>query len=1054
MMTSRLLATLHESEAIEELLIASQNAPLALIRRRRSIDLLRVEPASFSVLHTLALTAEQLISLHDNRWLAVCAETGQLALLSVHESRQLRILSRLPLRLPADWPPVGASTVTVCCHSATIEPSLRVNQWLFVVFVRGVAATPQRFSVRVAPDARTLAECQFFAHTGHVAVPVAVLDAVTVRSSDDDGTPCVALLHVPRGETSAAAVSERTLVLSFYEMRDVVAVQQWALGEPLWVAARVSPRLMRVSGATVAVLARGTLHRLSSGGQDSSRPAIDCHGAEPPVAYHCDAGGLLCFVAKSGELGVVVDSEHFAVDCSDSPWPFDPPHSVVATRAASGRVTAVIASRCNVRLVTFDLSAGGAVVRALVDGAVTTRLPIADAALLGRGAADIVLASGGGDNNSVSLLHRVSFGVPLVVESRSDDGDLGFAKLLSVRAFLGSARATVVVVSNPVASTSQAFVLDEAGVPTAHEVAIDEASDTLALVACDTLMAVQATALQVTRDAVNDIGTSGWVPLWQRPSELPRVDVVAQCGAFVALACGATLLLCRLFDVVDDPFQVLSRRTFQHAIAAVALTAACTESRPLVAVSQWTANDVSLLESSELKTVSSAALVLGERATAMCWLEKAAGAGERFGASARLLLAVGCGDGAMHVHPVVGTQLASERLSVSVGVSAVSLLPVSDDDATASVLALCPSGTLTASSAMLLHVRDGAVGVLAVVNADAVRSACTLDATPRTVAWLSASDGALVVGQLMAPANDAKRWSATSLSDDAIAVGVVAGGAFVVVLFDSAVAVFSVAKGFRDPVGTAELTDASAIDMVTLSDDAVVAVRVRQRADRRSSLLLFAISDGSINFVRELSLGQFGVVCRLERSLLCAALAFPPRLLVLNSALSVVGSHTFEDESAEFQFNELLSVGGEFVCALSHGGARLLRVRADALVLNVPLAMASTVRFCECALLEPTTIVAFDYGGGATLYDLKTALAPFRHDEFEVPLVDALPFVRHDDRFGGGDRVLRCWRVDELSVCMQSYLAPHTSQIDSAVEVPLLLLMASGELQLRSFALQ
>jgi hypothetical protein len=1039
-MMSRLLTVLHESETIEEMLVASQvSSSCALIRRRRSIDLFDYEQSR--QLDTLALSAQQLIPLRANVWLAICAESSQFALIAIRDANKLAILSSLQVALPSDWPPVGTRTVAVCCHSSR---ALRV----FALFIIGSAAHPLRFSVRLGPPREcALLECVFFAHVGEVAAPVAVVDAVAV--SDADGTPCVALLHVPRGETTGVAVSERALDLSFYAMRDVTAVQQWALGDPLWVASRVAPRLMSTSEFVVGVLSVGSLYRLTASGQEIAQPPIDCHRAKPPVAYCAVAPDMLCFVAKSGELGIVVGSKHYVVDCSQLVWPFDPPHSVVARRLANGRVVAAIASRCNVRLVTFDLNSNGPVVRKLVDGAIATRLPIADAHVLD-GGADIVFASDGG---SVSTLHRVSFGAQLVTESRSD-GDLGVAKLLSVCAFLGSARATVVVVTDPVASTSQAFVLDEFGVPSAHEVLIDETSTTLALVPCHTLMAVQAAALQVTPDAVNDIGQSGWIALWRRPSDLPRVDVVAQCGTFVALACGSTLLLCRLFDVIDDAFQVLTRRTFGYAIGAVALTTACAEPRPLVAVSLWTTNDVLLLESSELKTVSSASSALSERATAMCWLEKAAGSGEQFGAQARLLLVVGCGDGSMHLYAVDGLQLSSERMSVSVGVSAVSLLPLCDDDesATSSVLALCASGTLTTSAAMLLHVKSSGASVLHVVNADAIRSACALDATPRTMAWLSASDGALVVGQVRAPTNDTKQWSATRVAERVLAISAMARGEFIVVLFESFVAVYAAAKDFSDPVSMRDF-DGEAIDMLTLSDNSIV-VHVKRREDRCSLLLSFAFKDGHLSGCRDFPLGQFGVMCRLDRSMVCVAQAYPPRLLVLDSALAAVGLHNFADGDSEFQFNELLPVGRDgFVCALSHVGARLFGIRDGELVLNVPLAMPSTTRFCECALLDTQTLVAFDFGGGATVYDLGAvnALARFRHNEFEVPHVDALPFVRYDRNLGGGDRVLRSWRVDELSVCMQSYLAPHTSHIDTAVEVPLLLAMASGELQLRSF---
>jgi hypothetical protein len=784
-----------------------------------------------------------------------------------------------------------------------------------------------------------------------------------------------------------------------------------------------------------------------------NRGAIACPGAKPPVAFCVVNPQLLCLVAKSGELGVVAGSEYVAVDCSDLPWPFDPPHSVAATLVGR-RVTAVIASRCNARLLMFDMPDGA--VKMVVDGALPTRLPIADALLVGASLADIVMLGGGGD--SASMLQRVSLGAQLVVESRGD-ADLGVAKLLSARAFLGEAHVSVVAVTSGAASTSQVFVLDASGVPTAHEVAIDEANATLALVPCDTMIAVQATALQVTCDAVNDIDTSGWVPLWQRPSDVPRVDVVAYCGTFVALGCGATLLLCRLFDVLDEPFQVLARRTMEHAIATMALTVARSESRPLIAVSQWTALDVQLLECTELKTVSSVAKPLGERATAMCWFEKAAAAGEQFGARADLLLVVGCGDGALHLYAVDGLRMIDEHMCVSVGVSAVSLLPLRDDVTAAtasSVLALCASGTLTASSAMLLHVEQpsGGIGVLHVVNDDVMRSACALDATPRSLAWLSAADGALVVGQLKVPMDGAaKQWAETQLAGDAIAIGATANGTQVVALFETSLALFSVGAFSFAELARFELLDSSAVGMATLANAAIV-VYVRRLATGDGALLLFAVRDGGIEFVRDMSLDRFGTMCRLAPTLVAVALAYPPRIIVVNSELSVIASYPFAGSGSDFQFNELLPVDDDgLVCALSHVGARLVRVRSSGVDLDVALQMASIVRYCATALLDKRVMVAFDYDGGATYFDLETtgARTPFRHDDFEVPLVDALPYKHFEKRMSGTDRVLRCWREEQLSVCLRSYLAPHTSRIDHENEVAMLLLTSSGELQVRAF---
>lgn len=1039
---SRTLAILHESEAIEELLVVSQQSAqqsgsLCLIRRRRSIDLLRIEP-SLHRLHTLPLTASHLISLRNNLWLAVCTESSQLALISLHQSRQLRNLNNLTVNLPSDWPRAGESTIVVQICQPTPE------SFLFAMFMTGIASVPVRFSVQLTADGRALSECTFFSHADN-ATSMAVFDAAML-----DDSQCLALLHTPRRGTDAA--SNHALDLSLFEVKDKTTVQQWTLGRSLWVALRVSPRLVTPLGDAFAVFSLGSLIRFDSRGP-VNRGATACPGAKPPVAFCVVNPQLLCLVAKSGELGVVAGSEYVAIDCSDLHWPFDPPHSVAATQVGR-RVTAVIASRCNARLVMFDMPDGA--VKMVVDGALPTRLPIADALFVGASRADIAMLGGGGD--SASMLQRVSLGAQLVVESRGD-ADLGVAKLLSARAFLGQSHVSVVAVTSGAASTSQMFVLDASGVPTAHEVAIDEANATLALVSCDTMIAVQAIALQVTCDAVNDIDTSGWVPLWQRPSDMPRVDLVACCGTFVALGCGATLLLCRMFDVLDEPFQVLARRTMEHAIAAMALTVARAESRPLVAVSQWTALDVQLLECNELKTVSSVAKPLGERATSMCWFEKAAaGSGEQFGARADLLLVVGCGDGALHLYPVDGLRLVDEHMCVSVGVSAVSLLSLRDDATAAtasSVLALCASGTLTASSAMLLHVEQpsGGIGVLHVVNADAVRSACALDATPRSLAWLSAADGALVVGQLKAPMDGAaKRWTETQLAGDAIAIGSMANGTQVVALFETSLALFSVDAFSSVELARVELLpDSSGVGMATLANAAVVVYARRLAND---ALLLFEVRDSGIASVRDMSLDRFGTMCRLAPTLVAVALAYPPRIIVVNSELSVIASHPFAGSGSDYQFNELLPVDDDgLVCALSHVGARLVRVRSSGVVLDIALQMASIVRYCATALLDKRVMVAFDYDGGATFFDIEAtgAVTPFRHDDFEVPLVDALPYKHFEKRMSGTDRVLQCWREEQLSVCLRSYLAPHTARIDEENEVAMLLLTSSGELQVRAF---
>jgi hypothetical protein len=236
---SRTLAILHESEAIEELFVASQlSTSLSLIRRRRSVDLLRIEP-SLQRLHTLPLATTHLISLRNNLWLAICTESSQFALISLHQSRQLRILNNRTVELPSDWPRAGESTIVVQICQPTQE------SFLFAMFITGIDSVPLRFSVQLTADWRALSECTFFSHTDD-ATSMTVFDAAML-----DDSQCLALLHSPR--RGADAANNRALDLSLFEVKDRTAVQQWTLGRSLWVALRVSSRLVTPLGDSFAV---------------------------------------------------------------------------------------------------------------------------------------------------------------------------------------------------------------------------------------------------------------------------------------------------------------------------------------------------------------------------------------------------------------------------------------------------------------------------------------------------------------------------------------------------------------------------------------------------------------------------------------------------------------------------------------------------------------------------------------------------------------------------------------------------------------------------------
>jgi hypothetical protein len=980
---------LHASASIEQLV--DLGGGLALIRRRRRLDLVALDD-NCRLLDALDGAWLRLHLLHDNHVLALC--DAHCVLLFVQRSlRRLRVMR--PLTAQLDWrslAPANAVDVVCSLHASTDGKLVTTWHCWLLSSSRPVAC----------PSAALLPLLTVRSGIGGRLFDCAVSDALKLRTSAApfemcvrDARPvadCVALV------TGASVVVFRPQLQPSAQLLRLTSVLQV-------LRAPSHGRLIGgLDDATVSFAARGELHRFNPRPCGSTRSESD-HLSASAASCAVVPRRLVCTVSLAGVLSVISDGDALIapVLCAAA-WPGEAPHGVAACSLSGDRVAALIVSRCHARLVVFAASSAAAL--AVQDGVLPSMLP-ARAVLM---ASELLVAGG-----AVPALHRASFGVRQTTVTRGDT-DLGAARLVSALTVQSSAASLVVVThAHGSAHASQAFVLDANLMPTADEIALDEASVTVALVPCAAMMMLDAAALQVTADAVNQIGPRQWSPLWQRPSDVPRVDVVASCGTFLALGCGSTLLLCQLLDEIDvAPFRVLQRRDGEHAVAALAVLVV--DGAVIVAVSHWIAHDVQLLDV-DLRAVCACSKPLAERATSMLWLSSSA-------------LLLGCGDGTVHLLARDGMTIAR---SLCVGLTAVSLSNIGGEQ----VLAVCASpDSRSASDAVLLFGPD--VEAMRLVGASAMRSVCALPGSESSFAWLSCDDGALVVSRVDRNEGSGPHWSAAPLRAEPLALASLRGKP--VVLHEAELVLLG---SSAEPVrALAFESGVQGDDMVAL-DDSTLLVLVRPKA-----LHWYALRDDALAFAGSSALSSLGVLCRVSATLACVSQSAPPRLTFWDAKQRCVHVHRFDADAARIAVMDLLPVSDNLFCVLSFDRARICRTACDAdgqlaVVFDVVLQTPTAARISCAALLGDSLLHAFDFAGAVAVFDMACATrVPFRRDGFEVPSCDALPSL-HTRTVCAGDRVICAWRVADSNAQIRARLWSACAGSDSGAVV----MTASGEVK-------
>jgi hypothetical protein len=986
------LPPLHPSASIEQLV--DLGGGLALIRRRQRLDLIalddecrRLDALDGAWLHVHLL--------HDNHVLALC-DTHCLLLFVQRTLRRLRVTR--PLTAQLDWRGIApANAVDVVCslHASTDGKLITTwHCWLLSSRSGSVAC----------PSAALLPLLIVRSGIGGRLFDCSVSDALKLRTSAAPFEMCV---RDARPVADCVALMTGTSVVVFRPQLQPF-VQQLRLTSVLQVLR--APAHGRLIGGlddkTVSFAARGELHRFNPRPCGSTRSESD-HLSVSAASCAIVSRRLVCTVSLAGVLSVISDGDALIapVLCAAA-WPGEAPHGVAACSLSGDRVAALIVSRCHARLVVFAATSA-ATALTVQDGVLPSMLP-ARAVLM---ASELLVAGG-----AVPALHRASFGVRQTTLTRGDT-DLGTARLVSALTVQSSAASLVVVThAHGSVHASQAFVLDANLMPTADEIALDEASVTVALVPCAAMMMLDAAALQVTADAVNQIGPRQWSPLWQRPSDVPRVDVVASCGTFLALGCGSTLLLCQLLDEIDAaPFRVLQRRDGEHAVAALAVLVV--DGAVTVAVSHWIAHDVQLLDV-DLRVVCACSKPLAERATSMLWLSSSA-------------LLLGCGDGTVHLLARDGMTIAR---SLSVGLTAVSLSNIGGEQ----VLAVCASpDRRNASDAVLFFGPD--VEAMRLVGASAMRSVCALPGSESSFAWLSCDDGALVVSRVDRSEGGGPHWSTAPLRAEPLALVSLRGKP--VVLHEAELVLLG---SNAEPVhALAFESGVQGDDMVAL-DDSTLLVLMRPKA-----LHWYVLRGDALAFAGSSALSSLGVLCRVSATVACVSQSAPPRLTFWDAKHRCVHVHRFDADAARIAVMDLLPVSDNLFCVLSFDRARICRTACDAdgqfaVVLDVVLQTPTAVRISCASLLGDSLLHAFDFAGAVTVFDMASATrVPFRRDGFEVPSCDALPSM-HTRTVCAGDRVICAWPVADCNAQIRARLWSACCGSDSGAVV----MTASGQVKL------
>jgi hypothetical protein len=276
-------------------------------------------------------------------------------------------------------------------------------------------------------------------------------------------------------------------------------------------------------------------------------------------------------------------------------------------------------------------------------------------------------------------------------------------------------------------------------------------------------------------------------------------------------------------------------------------------------------------------------------------------------------------------------------------------------------------------------------------------------------------------------------------------------GAFVVVLHDTELKLFSAGSRFELLQALQVQGDFLADDMSTLDDNAVLAL-MTPKGVRMSNACLhwYTLRDDKLVFAGKADLTCSGVLCRVSSSLACVGQSAPARLTFWDAKQRCAHVHRFQDEMRTAVI-DLVPVSDNLFCVLSFDRAHVCRISSGVdgeitLNLDVVLQTPSTARISCAVLVRDSLLCTFDHAGAVAVFDIDSAArVAFRRHGFEVPSCNALPCL-HTRTVCQGDRVVHAWRIDDTNAQVRTRLWPSLDDKHDSDSI-LMVMLSSGQLQ-------